>query len=191
MSRSIWCAVIVLAVVAVPCAAAERGFYVGAGFGVSSYDVRDFNEEYADLRFEEDQFGLKLFGGYRFLGYLGVEAGYVDYGTVTRHEVSILRESEELRVAIDSWDASIVGFLSLGKKVDLFGKVGAASWNADVRVTVDGDSDEDNRSGTDLTYGLGIDFRFKKLGMRFEGDWLEIPDTGGAFLLSLNLTYSF
>ena len=182
---------VVLVAVAMPAAAVDRGFYLGAGVGVPSYEVGDFNEDYEDLRFEEDSWGLKLFGGYRIFKYLGVEAGYTDYGSISKRETSITLVDQKLEVDIDAWDLSVVGMVPLGDKVLLYAKAGAASWNADVTLTLDDEREEDPRDGTDLTFGMGLDFFFKRLGIRVALDWLNMEDTDGAFMFSGCLTYNF
>jgi OOP family OmpA-OmpF porin len=189
---------VVLLAAAAPAFAIDNGFYVGGGLGFPSWDVGDFNDEYSNLRFEDSSFGYKLFGGYRILEYLAVEAGYTNWGTVKTYETSVLRIDEELRVEIDGWDASVVGILPLSKKTDLFAKVGVSSWNAAVRVTVDDTRqsadpivEDQSRDGTDLTFGAGLDFLFNKLGARLEMGWLRISDTDGQFMFCASLTYHF
>jgi len=184
--------VIVFVAMAVPASAGDRGFYVGGGLGFSSFDPDDFNPDYGDLRFEEENFGLKVFGGYQILRFLAVEVSYNDFGNVKRwqqHELQL--HHQELNVGINAFDASVVGILPVGKKVDLFAKVGVASWDADIRLSIDHVTEDQSISGTDVTFGVGIDFLFKKLGVRFEADWLEISDTNGAFMITVNLTYHF
>lgn len=184
--------VILLIVAATPALALDRGFYLGAGFGFSSFDVADFNEEYATLRFEDDGFGIKAFAGYQILEYLAVEVAYTKPGKVTMHEVATWLEHQEMSVEISAWDLSVVGTLPVGSKVNLFAKLGAASWDADVKVRLDDVVAEDHsRDGTDLIVGLGVDLVFKKLGVRVEADWLNMSDTNGAILLTGNLTYRF
>ncbi len=191
MKKTVLVGMGILLVVAMPVECAERGFYVGAGFGFSNFDVEDFNEEFANLYFESDNFGLKLFGGYQVFKYLAVEAGYTDFGQIKRKETNIYYEDQSLKVAINDWDVSAVGTVALGKKATLFAKIGMASWNTDVTVDDGHEVVAESSSGTDLAYGLGLDFMFKKFGLRLEGDWLKIPDTSGAFMLSGCLTYRF
>lgn len=181
----------ILVITVVPADCADRGFYIGAGIGPSSFDVSDFNEEFGDLYFEADNFGVKVFGGYQFLKYLAVEVGYTNFGQVTRRETNIHYEDQSLKVAINDWDASAVGIVPLGRKAALFGKVGLASWNTDVTVDDGHGAVKESSNGTDVIFGLGFDFRFKKFGLRVSGDHLVIADTGGANLFIGALTYRF
>lgn len=182
---------VLMAAVAAPAAATDLGFYVGAGLGVSSLDVRDFNPDYADLRFEEGAFGYKIFGGWRPLKYVAVEGGYTDFGNIRSYEGGNELFYEESNIDISMWSLYAVGLIPLSEKVDFFGKLGYASWDNDNVVYRYPDTEDRSDSGTDLAWGLGMNFRFKKLGARLEGDWLKIPDTGGVFLLSVSLMYNF
>lgn len=182
---------VMMAVVAAPAAAADLGFYVGAGLGISSVDVRDFNPDYANLRFEEDAFGYKIFAGYRPLKYFAVEAGYTDFGNIKSWEGGNLQFYAESNIDISMWSGYAVGLIPVDDKVDFFGKLGYASWNNDNQVIRSGIPEDRSTSGSDLAWGLGMNFRFKKLGVRIEGDWLNISDVGDAFLLSASLMYNF
>jgi OOP family OmpA-OmpF porin len=186
--------VIVLTLMGALCgsaSAADRGFYVGGGPALGSYDMGDFYDDYQDLRFGSKTLGFKLFGGYQILKFLAVEGGYASYGSRLQRESVRMIGTQELSVAIDQWDASIVGILPLGSAVKLVGKVGAASWNTDVQVVEGPDSFDLSSSGTDLTYGLGIEFAVKKFGIRVELDEVDIPDTGDVMLISAILSYRF
>ena len=182
---------VMVAAVAAPAAATELGFYVGAGLGVNSVNMSDFNPDYSDLRFEDDSHGFKVFGGYRLLRYLAFEVEYIDFGSVTSWEGGNINYYAEADVGISTWNAHAVGLVPVSRKVDFFGKLGYASYDVDNTVTMFGDSEDRSESGSCLAFGLGMSILSKKLGARVEGDWLEIPDTGGAFLLSASLTYRF
>jgi len=190
MKKRLMFLLVVAVAAAAPVSALDRGFYLGAGFGSSSFDVGDFYEDYQPLHFEEGNPGYRFFGGYRIFKYLAVEVGYLDYGNTTKRE-GLRGFDERLSVSISQWDGSVLGIIPLGRKVGIFGKVGAASWDTNVLYTADDVPLDLSSSGTDLTYGLGADFVFKKIGLRVEGDWLDIPDTSGVFMVSFNLTYNF
>lgn len=184
--------VLVLVIAAVlPASADDNGFFVGLGLGFPTFDPEDFNDDLGDLRFEEDSFGLKFFGGYRFGKYLAAEVSYNDFGSVERHEESQIREHQRVDVGINSIDASVMGIVPLGTKACFFGKAGFASWNTDITVIVDDLIQDLSTDGTDVIFGLGVDFIFKKVGLRMEYDFLDIADTGGAGMFTGSLTYRF
>jgi hypothetical protein len=191
MKKTALLVMVMIAATAASAQAADTGFYVGGGLGISSLDMRDFNPDYADLRFEQQDFGWKLFGGFRPLKYFAVEAGYTDFGNVSVYEGGNLEFYREANVDVTMWTGYAVGLLPVGDKVDLFAKLGYASWNVDNVVQDNEGSEDRSNSGSDLAWGLGINFRFKKFGARVEGDWLDLPDTGGAFLFSASLMYNF
>jgi len=171
--------------------AADRGFYVGGGVGLQSIHVADFYPDYRPLHFNNKDLGFKLFGGYQILRHLSVEAGYIDYGHRKRWETLRTVGYQEIDVGVAQWDASAVGIFPLGKPARLFAKVGIASWDTDVNA-IEGEEHIDlSSSGTDLTYGLGLEFFANSFGIRAEYDAIDVPDGGTASLVSLNLTYHF
>ena len=172
----------------------DRGFYVGGGVGIPNLDPGDFDEDFANLKFDNETFGFKLFGGYRIIKYFAVEGAYTDYGNVRRHEILPTYDEDllyQIDLPIDSWDLSAVGRLPVSKTVALYVRLGAASYSADIRTTIGDETENESRSGTGITYGVGFDFRFSKVGMRIAFDWLDIEDTGGVFMPTASLTYNF
>lgn len=186
-------ALIIVGIIALaaPGETAEKGFYLGAGFGVSSLDVRDFAPEFADLRLEQSDVGYKLFAGWRVSNNFAAEAGYTNFGDVRQWEGGNLDFYKEADIGVSMFSLEAVGLLPLSQKVDLFGKLGYAAWDSSVHTTSYGETEDLSTDGGDPTYGLGIAMRFKKFGVRVEGNWLQIPDAGQVFLLSASLTYIF
>ena len=186
-------ALIVVGIIALatPASTAEKGFYLGAGLGVSSLDVRDFTPEYADLRFELSDPGFKFFAGWRVSNFFAVEAGYTNFGDVRQWEGGNLLFYREAEIGVSMLSAEAIGLIPLSDKVDLYGKLGYASWDLSIQTTSGGETEDLSTSGGDPTFGFGLAMRFKKFGGRIEGDWLRIPDAGQVFFLSASLTYIF
>jgi len=184
---------IVVAVIALatPASTAEKGIYLGAGLGVSSLKVSDFTPDYAHLRFEDSDLGVKLFAGWRVSNYFAVEAGYTNFGDVRQWQGGNLQFFKEADIGVSMLSAEAVGLIPLSDKFDFYGKLGYASWDLSIRTTSEGETEDLSTSGWDPTFGIGLALRFKKFGGRIEGDWLEIPDFGQVFLLSASLTYIF
>jgi OOP family OmpA-OmpF porin len=176
---------------AAPAAAADRGFYVGGGLGVSPVDPGDFYPEYQDLRFDESTPGFKLFGGYRFMKNFGVEVDYLDLGQFTKREEATTKEDLKVEVGITAFTVVAVGILPVGNNVSFLGKLGAASWDVDAFASLDDDKQDLSRTGTDLTLGVGIEFGIKKSAIRVDIDWLDIPESGDEMMFSLNFMYNF
>jgi OOP family OmpA-OmpF porin len=184
--------IVVVAIgLATPALTAEKGIYLGAGFGVSSLDVRDFTPEYADLRLEQSDLGVKLFAGWRVSNFFAVEVGYTNFGDVRQWEGGNLDFYKQADIGVSMLSAEAVGLIPLSDKFDFFGKLGYASRDLSIHTTSDGVTEDLSTSGWDPTLGIGLAIRFKKFGGRIEGDWLQIPDAGQVFLLSASLTYIF
>ena len=80
---------------------------------------------------------------------------------------------------------SAVGFLPIGP-VDLFARVGVINWDADISIEGLGEGVD----GTDLTYGVGLQFRVWSLGIRAEYELFDIEDAD-VDMISLGVTWTF
>jgi len=181
---------VVIVITAMPAAAKDRGLYIGGSIGGSSLEVRDFDDELGDLRFSKGDTAYKLFAGYRFLSFLGVEAGYVDLGS-PNDTVGIVDETDvEVEIGVKGWDAFAIGILPIGP-VDLFAKLGVVSWDADIRASFGDLVDRDSDSGTDTAYGLGLALRLGSFAVRIEGEQFDIGDADDVYLYTVGVTYTF
>jgi len=135
--------------------AAEPGFYLGASGGQSFID-----DETDNIQWDDDETGWKAYLGYQFLPWLGVEAGYVDFGQYSGDNVQVgggnLNTDAELDLS--AWQGFLVGSLPIGP-VDLFAKVGAADLQAEIDNARFG-TEQDN--DTQLAYGVGAAYNFGK-----------------------------
>ncbi len=188
MKKSILCLVAILAAAAIPAAAADNGLYIGASIGGSSIEVSDFDDELGDVNFSDGDYAYKLFAGYRFMSFLGVEAGYVDLGSPSDVIGDI--EDIDIKIGVTGWDAFAVGFLPIGP-VDLFAKVGLISWDADIRAAFEDIVEHDSDSGTDAVWGLGVALRLGSLAVRAEGERFEIADADEVYMFSVGATFTF
>ncbi|MDH3813081.1 MAG: porin family protein [Acidobacteriota bacterium] len=190
MRKSLLCLSIILVAVAAPASAIENGFYLGGSIGGSSLEVQDVAEEFGAFRFSDGGTAFKLFGGFRFLNFLAVEAGYVDLGDPTDVIASIEGDELEVQIGLKGWDAFAVGLLPLGP-VDLFAKVGVVSWDADIVAVLDDVIDSDSESGTDAAYGIGVALRLGKVALRAEGEQFKIADAEDVYMFSVGATFTF
>jgi len=144
-----------LAGVAPQAAAADHGFYIGAGLTQSNLKV-DFDGDSGS----EDDNGFKVIAGWRALDWLAVEANYVDLGGV-----------EEDGASIDSTSISVSGLLiaEIGI-VDLYARLGMANWNTDVGLSGLGSTSDD---GWEPIYGAGVGLHFGSFGARLEYEQFE------------------
>ncbi len=172
----------ILSLASAPALAVDNGFYFGASVGAGGVQ---FDQRFDGQRIDYDagSTGFKAIAGWRFLDWLSVEANYVDLGS---GEDRIAGEKVETDVSGAS--LSLVGFLPVGP-VDLFARAGAIDWSAD--VTLSGLDLKGSDDGTDLTYGVGAQFRIWSLSFRAEYELFDIADADTVDLVSVGVTWTF
>jgi hypothetical protein len=161
-----------------PALAADNGFYLGASVGESSVQFDD-----ADLNFDASSTGYKAIVGWRFVDWLAVEGNYVDLGSGEDNVIG-----ENVKSDVNGVSLSAVGFLPVGP-VDLFARVGAINWNAD--LTAPGLDLKASDDGTDLAYGIGAQFRVWSLSIRGEYERFDISNADTVDLISIGVTWTF
>jgi hypothetical protein len=134
--------------------AAHAGGFVGASWLESTVDIEDF---------DESDSGYKIFGGWHFFKFFGVEGGYYDFGNPSKGSTD---------VEVTAWNISGKGVLPLGP-VKLFGKVGYFLWDADGNFDGSRFSEDDN----DIGYGVGVAFVvIGKVEIRAEYELIDLDD---------------
>jgi len=163
-----------LSLASLPAVAADNGIYLGASVGQSSLQVDDFN-------YDASATGYKLIAGWRFLDWLAVEGNYIDFGSGDDRV-----EGTKIETEADGISLSAVGFLPVGP-VDLFARVGAVDWSADLSSP---GLDNGSEDGTDLTYGVGAQFRVWSLSIRAEYEMFDVSDAD-LDMISVGVTWTF
>jgi hypothetical protein len=165
-----------LAAIAPQAAAADNGFYIGAGITSTEFDIDDVGSD------SLDDSSFKVIAGFRPLDWLAVEANYIDLG-------SIDEDGFELDTSAITVSAL---FLKEFQVIDLFARVGMANWQADTSIDDLGDFDDD---GWEPTFGVGIGAHFGSLGVRAEYEQFsaELFDSLDSDIstVSLSFTYTF
>jgi opacity protein-like surface antigen len=154
--------------------AADNGVYLGVSLGNANMDV-----DQGPLQIDGDDTGFKFIAGLRPLDWFAVEASYVNFGEV---------EDGPLASETDGISAFGVFFLPVGP-VDVFAKAGLISFENTVELNGFGDIFRED--GTDLAYGVGVQFRLLSLGVRAEYEVFDIDDLDDANFLSIGVTYTF
>ena len=161
-----------------PALSADNGIYLGASVGQSSVEFDD-TVEGESINFDASATGFKAIAGWRFIDWLAVEANYVDLGS---------GDDNGIETDVNGVSLSAVGFVPVGP-VDLFARVGAVNWNADLDAPNLGVSESDD--GTDLTYGVGAQFRVWSLSIRGEYEVFDISDADTVDMFSIGVTWTF
>jgi OmpA-OmpF porin, OOP family len=165
-----------LAAMAPQAAAADNGFYLGAGITQTEFDIDDIGSG------ELDDNSFKLIVGFRPLDWLAVEANYIDLGGEDDGTTSL--------------DASAVTVSALAiaefAVIDLYARAGMANWNVDAAVQGLGSADDD---GWEPTFGVGVGAHFGSLGIRaeyetFSADLFDELESDIS-TISLSFTYTF
>jgi OmpA-OmpF porin, OOP family len=135
-------ALLALSCVTTSAVAAEpgaRGFYAGVMIGGTTLEDDGL---FSGLDFDNSDTGYGIFGGYKILRYLAVEARILNLGSYSVEGASL---------DVTGLSAHVVGIIPFGKSGwELFGQLGLGSVNIDT-----GSGDEDN---TVASAGLGVRF---------------------------------
>jgi len=156
-------------------------FYVGASAAKTNLEEDDLNGS-----FDASDTTFKAFAGFRFLKFLGVEGGYVDFGSLEDTNAGTSTTVEG-----NAYDLFAVGVLPIGKHFELFGKFGVFQWDRD------SDSDgllsgSDSDSGTDPVWGAGLAVIFgSHIGLRLEFERYEMSDVDSLDQTSAGLELRF
>jgi hypothetical protein len=154
--------------------AAHAEFYLGASYLSTDADLGNAVES-----FSTDDSGYKFFGGFTFLKFLGVEASYRDMGNHT--ETKELTSSD---VDLRSVDLAARGILPIGKRLELFAKLGYAHIEYDGAFDINGVVDPVDETSDELMYGLGVGFKFGGFfGLRAEWETYEVDTSLNSFSL--------
>lgn len=157
-------------------AVAHAGIYAGASIGSAKVSDKE-----SGFSFDKNDTGSKIFGGWSFMKFLGVEGAYNDLGSP---------EDNGVTVKINGWTLYGVGTLPIGKRFEIFGKAGFVFWNSDVNVSGGGGGGSDN--GNDPAYGAGVGFKFgEHLGVRVEYERFDISDVDKVEVSSVGGIFRF
>jgi hypothetical protein len=165
-----------LAAMAPQAAAADNGFYLGAGITQTEFDIDDIGSG------KLDDNSFKLIAGFRPLDWLAVEANYIDLGGESGDGSSLDAKATTISALL----------LKEFAVVDVYARLGMANWKVDVDFDDLGSTDDD---GWEPTYGVGIGAHFGSLGLRaeyevFKADLFDSIDAD-INTLSLSFTYTF
>ena len=152
--------------------------YVGGAVGQASTE-----HNVSNVNFDESSTGWKLYGGFRFFKFFGVEASYVDFGSPDGTVSGVTWQADS-----KGYDAFAVGALPLGSHFELFAKAGFVYVKTD--ETTAGSLIRGN--DTAMAYGAGAAFIFRDhLGVRLEVEKFEVKDLDNLWMYSLGVEFRF
>jgi len=156
-------------------------FYIGASAAKTDLEVDNLGDS-----FDLSDTTYKVFVGYRFIKYFGLEGGYVDFGNS-----SDVGSGIDLSVDATAWDLFVVGILLIGKYFELFGKYGYFQWDRHAEASGIVISEEDE-SGNNPVYGAGMAFVFgEHFGVRLEYERYKMSDVENLSQQSLGFEFRF
>lgn len=179
-------------------AGAASELYGGVGGGFSLLDVKDpplLIEDTAIVlqEFSGSDFTARAFAGFRYGRFVGIEAGYVDFGTVN-DDVGALTQFGETRTTVgakvDAWEAFLVGHYPLNQDLTLLGRLGFAGWDYEQELA--GGEFDFKDDGTDLAYGLGVRYRAgPRVGLRLDLTYYDADFADDLWSVTASLTYGW
>jgi opacity protein-like surface antigen len=162
----------------------DRGLYIGAGvgqFNVEIDDIEDVGETVGS--FDSDDTTFKVFAGWRFNQFIGIEVDYIDLGA-PEDTVNDLRVKAE----INGIAPYLIGTIPLGP-VELFAKVGYYFYDVKINAESIGTLDD---SSEDLVYGAGVGITlFDHLHARLEYEIIDVSEVDDANALWLSGAWRF
>jgi len=152
----------------------SSGMYFIGGLGQTTFDYSqgDFNESGTSFRLG---IGNKLQGNDNLFW----EAYYISYGSADKTYPG------DINVEVSGSAIALQGLFKnpTGEGLAIYGKLGLAKWDGDVKYSEPGFSGSDSDSGTDIYFGVGLEkaldsqsaFRFEWESISFdvEGDSID------------------
>ena len=158
---------------------ADEGLTLGASVGYVNIENDD-----PGFNFDATDTGYKFFASYTASSFLGIEGGYIDFGSPEDIIGGFPGE-----IDASGWNLYGVGNVPLAGGVDMFAKVGVIAWETD--SIIDGilvNTDD----GTDLALGLGARWNSEgSFGIRAEIDWFDIDEADSVWMASFGFELRF
>ncbi|MBT8079358.1 MAG: outer membrane beta-barrel protein [Gammaproteobacteria bacterium] len=139
----------VLALTVACSASATAEIYVGGALGQARID-----ERIDGLRIADNSTSWRVFAGYEFNDYIGLEAGYLDLGNISDTVLGV-----PVRADADGWTLSAVGRIPFADRWAVQAKAGFFFW--DGQSSVNGVVERDPGDQNPFV-GIGIAYRFNE-----------------------------
>lgn len=161
---------------------ADPGLFIGASVGSSHLE-----DDFTNINIDTDATAYRFVGGFQLNDYLGLEAGYHNFGDFSE-TIDLGPISTRTDVDVDGWTLGGTLGLPLNEQLSLYGRAGVFFWDADVEVdgfSVDVPEDENPYYGggakVDVTPNLSL-----------LGDWTRYElDNIDSDVISIGFQYRF
>lgn len=209
--------VAILCMSALSAQAANPGTYLGAGLGYGKQDTPNgsfLNKHFPDFKNTNDTgvLGGRLFAGYNFNEYFGLEAGFTHYASSTTkasyNQSKLVTVKRALDYRMNTLDLVGKAYLPVGQGVNLYGLGGIARVGSEMSLSGSDAIPTANSLNKSSTlhrirpiYGAGISYDIPQTNLTTNLEYSHIQGSGnlktsssaipGANLVSLNLSYNF
>lgn len=149
---------------------------------------------------DDSDLGWKVFAGYSFTDFFGIEVGYTDLGEAELNLTATapVAATQKATRGIKGYNVSAVARWPLMEKFELMAKFGGFFWDSDFNSTITTGGTTINASidddGTDMTAGLGVKVKLTEhVGVRAEWDrYIDVSDAESdidLFSMGIEFTY--
>lgn len=178
---------------------ASAGYF---GLAVGQNKIQDWDDVGAALddgsftsqESEDTDTGFRIFGGFGQNPNFGIEIGYSDFG-----EATFDAESDgccfypagpvSASAATTGIDVSLVGRAPMSDAVAVTARLGMLKWETEFDARVSGGSGSDSEDGTDILFGIGLEFAASS-SMSLRGEFTRYAlDDADLDSLSLSLIF--
>lgn len=135
--------------------------------------------------------------GYQFNQNFGLEANYVDFGSV-KASGTVLGLPFTADVSTTAFQLAVTGALPVSESFAVTGKIGAAHASVDMSGALGGVAAATSANSNDLTYGIGVRYNINKT-MAIRAQYEDFGKVGDPLttgeskltLISIGMTFSF
>ena len=164
-------AALIAAVWALPAAAQDAGFYLGASVG-SSKAGDSCSGMPAGVSCDDKATTWKLIGGYQFNRYIAAELGYSNQLAKASASASAFGLTEEVKSS--AWELVAIPSYPIGD-FSLFGKLGIYAARTEDTTNFAGN---ESVSNSDVTFGAGVGYRIHR-NFSARAEWQRYSKVGG------------
>lgn len=155
-----------------PALSQDASWFVGLGIGYMKTGDECPATAAPGANCEDEDTTWRIFGGYQFNPYLGVELGLVDLGDRSTAVSGLGPAIAKFRI----FELTLVGTVPVSQRTSVYAKAGIFQWDADFEFPAGAGGFAD-ANGNDYTYGLGVKRQLtRNAALRLE--WQRYDDVG-------------